>query len=70
MALLPILLLALVAVVPIQAFTNGSLVPSYFCHPDGDGHATLFGPAAALFARRQNRPDSVQQQLFVLSQLS
>jgi hypothetical protein len=30
-------LLALATVLPTQAFTNGSLIPSYFCNPEDDG---------------------------------
>ncbi len=30
-------LLALAAVLPADAFTNGSLIPSYFCNPKDDG---------------------------------
>lgn len=30
-------LLALAAVLPTQAFTNGTLIPSYFCNPVADG---------------------------------
>lgn len=30
-------LLALATVLPTQAFTNGSLIPSYFCNPVPDG---------------------------------
>jgi hypothetical protein len=43
MALLTIFLLALAAVVPTQAFTNGSLVPTYFCNPDLDGMPKALG---------------------------
>ena len=43
MALLTIFLLALATVVPTQAFTNGSLVPAYFCHPEPDGMPKALG---------------------------
>ncbi len=43
MALLTIFLLALATVVPTQAFTNGSLVPEYFCHPDAHGMPQALG---------------------------
>jgi hypothetical protein len=43
MALLAIFFLALAAVVPTRAFTNGSLVPEYFCHPDAHGMPQSLG---------------------------
>jgi hypothetical protein len=43
MAFLTIFLLALATVVPTQAFTNGSLVPAYFCNPEPDGMPKALG---------------------------
>jgi hypothetical protein len=56
MAFLPILFLALTAVVPIQAFTNGSLVPSYFCHPDADGMPQALGQLLPFLVEDRNGP--------------
>lgn len=36
-------LLGLAAIVPIQAFTNGSLIPAYFCNPVPDGMPKSLG---------------------------
>ena len=36
-------LLGLAAVVPIEAFTNGTLIPAYFCNPVPDGMPKSLG---------------------------
>lgn len=56
MGLLPILLLALAVVVPIHAFTNGSLVPSYFCHPDAHGMPQALGELLPFLVEDRNDP--------------
>jgi hypothetical protein len=43
MQLLTIVLSALIAAVPISAFTNGSLIPAYICNPTPDGMPKSFG---------------------------
>ena len=43
MSLLTISLLALASVVPTQAFTNGTLIPAYFCNPVPDGMPKSLG---------------------------
>ena len=35
--------LGLAVIVPIQAFTNGSLIPAYFCNPVPDGMPKSLG---------------------------
>jgi hypothetical protein len=38
-----IIIAALLAATPTLAFTNGSLVPAYICHPKADGLPKSFG---------------------------
>lgn len=56
MVLLPIFLLALATVVPTQAFTNGSLVPEYFCHPNADGMPQALGELLPFLVKDQCGP--------------
>lgn len=57
MALLTISLLALATVVPwTRAFTNGSLVPEYFCHPDADGMPQSLGELLPFLVKDQGDP--------------
>ena len=43
MYLLVLSLLALVTILPVHAFTNGTLVPAYFCNPIPDGMPKSLG---------------------------
>jgi hypothetical protein len=56
MELLTIFFLALAAVVPTQAFTNGSLVPEYFCHPDANGMPQALGELLPFLLEDRNNP--------------
>jgi hypothetical protein len=47
-------LLALAAVLPTQAFTNGSLIPSYFCNPKPDGLPKSLGQLIPLTIKEQD----------------
>ena len=56
MALLSIFLLALATVIPTHAFTNGSLVPEYFCHPDAHGMPQALGELLPYLVKDQCGP--------------
>jgi hypothetical protein len=47
-------LLALAAVPPTLAFTNGSLIPSYFCNPKPDGLPKSLGELIPFTVKDQN----------------
>ena len=47
-------LLALATVLPTQAFTNGSLIPSYFCNPKPDGLPKSLGELIPFTVKDQN----------------
>ncbi|KAE9373509.1 hypothetical protein N431DRAFT_465795 [Stipitochalara longipes BDJ] len=47
-------LLALATVIPTQAFTNGSLIPSYFCNPKPDGLPKSLGELIPFTVKDQN----------------
>jgi len=47
-------LLALAAVLPAQAFTNGTLIPAYFCNPVPDGMPKSLGQLIPLTQKDQN----------------
>lgn len=46
-------LLALAAVLPAQAFTNGTLIPAYFCNPVPDGMPKSLGELIPLTIKEQ-----------------
>jgi hypothetical protein len=47
-------LLALATVLPTQGFTNGSLIPSYFCNPKPDGLPKSLGELIPFTVKDQN----------------
>jgi hypothetical protein len=49
-------LLALAAVLPATAFTNGSLIPSYFCNPVPDGLPKSLGELIPFTKKEQCGP--------------
>ena len=56
MALLSIFILGLATVIPTLAFTNGSLVPAYFCHPKPDGMPKSLGELLPFLIKDQAGP--------------
>jgi len=56
MAYLTLFFLALATVVPTQAFTNGSLVPAYFCNPVADGMPKSLGELLPFLIKDQGGP--------------
>jgi hypothetical protein len=49
-------LLALATVLPSEAFTNGSLIPSYFCNPKPDGLPKSLGELIPFTIKDQTGP--------------
>lgn len=49
-------LLALATVFPAEAFTNGSLIPSYFCNPEPDGLPKSLGELIPFTIKDQTGP--------------
>lgn len=47
-------LLALAAVLPTHAFTNGTLIPSYFCNPVADGMPKSLGQLIPFLQKEQD----------------
>jgi hypothetical protein len=43
MQLQSVVLAAVIAALPVSAFTNGSIVPPYICNPQTDGLPKSFG---------------------------
>ena len=55
MRLPTLVLAALTAAMPTLAFTNGSLVPAYICHPTPDGLPKNYGQVLS-FTREMTGP--------------
>lgn len=49
-------LLALATILPTEAFTNGSLIPPYFCNPEPDGLPKSLGELIPFTIKDQTGP--------------